>query len=125
MQKHILIVDDSPTMRASISFCLANAGYQLSEAAHGEEGLAMLQEMEAQKKLPALIISDINMPKMDGIAFIKEVKKTKWKFIPVIVLTTEGQETQKLQGKSAGAAAWLLKPFRPEQLLWGIKKFIR
>ncbi|MEW5949267.1 MAG: response regulator [Thermodesulfobacteriota bacterium] len=125
MEKHVLVVDDSPTLRASISFCLTNAGYRVSEAMHGKDGLVRLQEMESQNKPPALIISDVNMPEMDGITFIKEVKKTNWKFIPILVLTTESQEAQKLRGKSAGAAGWLLKPFRPEQLLWVVRKFVR
>lgn len=123
--KRILIVDDSPTMRASVSFCLTNAGYNVSEAVHGENGLVKLKELDLEAQLPALIISDINMPEMDGIKFIKEVKKTKWKFIPILVLTTESQEEQKLKGRSAGAAGWLLKPFRPEQLLWVVRKFVR
>jgi len=125
MEKHVLVVDDSPTLRASISFCLTNAGYRVSEAVNGKDGLVRLEEMESQKKPPALIISDVNMPEMDGITFIKEVKKTNWKFIPILVLTTESQEAQKLRGKSAGAAGWLLKPFRPEQLLWVVRKFVR
>ncbi len=125
MGKRILIVDDSPTMRASISFCLTNAGYTVSEAMHGGNGLAKLKEMEAGEGLPGLIISDINMPEMDGITFISEVKKTKWRFIPVLVLTTESQESEKVKGRLAGAAGWLLKPFRPEQLLWVVRKFVR
>ncbi len=125
MQKRILIVDDSPTLRASVSFCLSNAGYAVSEAIHGQNGLVKLNEMDNENSLPALIISDINMPEMDGITFITEVKKTKWKFIPVLVLTTESQEYQKQKGRDAGAAGWLLKPFRPEQLLWVVRKFVR
>ncbi|MFH1148193.1 MAG: response regulator [Pseudomonadota bacterium] len=125
MERHILIVDDSPTMRASVSFCLSNAGYAVTEAIHGESGLAKLEQLEAEDRLPALIISDINMPEMDGITFITTVKETRWKFIPVLVLTTESQESQKIRGRSAGAAGWLLKPFRPEQLLWVVRKFIR
>ncbi|OEU76967.1 MAG: two-component system response regulator [Desulfuromonadales bacterium C00003093] len=125
MEKNILIVDDSPTMRASLSFCLTNAGYTVFEAVDGKDGLAKLREVEAQEKLPALIIADINMPKMDGITFITEVKQTDWKFIPILVLTTESQDEQKMRGRSAGAAGWLLKPFRPEELLWVVKKFVR
>ena len=72
-----------------------------------------------------MIISDINMPVMDGIAFIKEVKKTPFKYIPILVLTTVSEEEKKLEGKKAGAAGWLVKPFRPDQLMYVIGKFVR
>jgi two-component system chemotaxis response regulator CheY len=73
----------------------------------------------------AMIISDINMPVMDGIAFIKEVKKTPFKYTPILVLTTESQEDKKMEGKKAGASGWLVKPFKPEQLINVTKKFVR
>jgi two-component system chemotaxis response regulator CheY len=72
-----------------------------------------------------MIISDINMPVMDGITFIKEVKKTPFRFLPILVLTTEAQEDMKLKGKQAGASGWLVKPFKPEQLVYVTKKFMR
>lgn len=125
MGKNILIVDDSPTLRTSLSFCLNNAGHTVTEAVDGKDGLKKLEEFNKKGTLVSLIISDINMPRMDGITFIKEVKKTSFKFVPILVLTTESQEDKKKEGKDAGATGWLLKPFRPEDLLWIVKKFTR
>lgn len=125
MDKHILIVDDSPTLRSSLTFCLENAGYPIIQAENGQDGLETLERLKAEKKSLALIITDINMPVMDGIRFIREVKATSWRFVPILVLSTETEKSLKDQAKEAGAAGWLLKPFRPEQLLWVVKKFIR
>ncbi|HPV20452.1 MAG TPA: response regulator, partial [bacterium] len=72
-----------------------------------------------------MIISDINMPVMDGITFIKEVKKGDFRFIPILILTTESENSKKMEGKAAGASGWLVKPFKPEQLVWVVKKFVR
>jgi len=124
MQSHILFVDDSPTMRASVTFCLRNAGYLVTEAENGLDGLAKLQQMEAASQLPALIITDVNMPEMDGLAFITQVKQSPFRFVPVLVLTTEGEHAMKERGRAAGASGWLLKPFQPEKLLWAIKKLV-
>jgi two-component system, chemotaxis family, chemotaxis protein CheY len=125
MDRHILIVDDSPTLRASLTFCLENAGYQVTQAENGQEGLEILKGLATEGKTLSFIITDINMPVMDGIRFIREVKVTSFRFVPILVLSTETEKTLKEQAKEAGAAGWLLKPFRPEQLLWVIKKFIR
>jgi two-component system chemotaxis response regulator CheY len=126
MSRDILIVDDSPTLRISLSFCLENAGYQIIQAENGQEGLDVLANLkEEEGKSIGLIITDINMPVMDGIQFIQEVKKTSFRFIPILILSTETERGLKDQAKAAGAAGWLHKPFRPEQLLWVVKKFIR
>ena len=125
MGKNILIVDDSPTLRASLSFCLTNAGHTITEAVDGKDGLEKLEAIKKRGEIVSLIIADINMPRMDGITFIKEIKKTSFKFVPILVLTTESQESQKQAGKTAGAAGWMVKPFRPEDLLWIIQKFTR
>lgn len=125
MDRHILVVDDSPTLRTSLTFCLENAGYQITEAENGQEALEMLKRLKEEGKSISLIITDINMPIMDGIRFIQEVKATSFRFVPILVLSTETGRSLKDQAKAAGAAGWLLKPFRPEQLLWVIKKFIR
>jgi two-component system chemotaxis response regulator CheY len=125
MGKNVLVVDDSPTLLASVSFCLNNAGYQIYQAVNGKEGLEVLERLQGEEKKVALIITDINMPVMDGIQFIRKVKEGPYRFIPILVLTTESQEQLKQEGRDAGAAGWLLKPFRPEQLLWVVKKFIR
>ena len=125
MDRHILVVDDSPTLRTSLTFCLENAGYQITEAENGQEALEILKRLKDEEKSISLIITDINMPVMDGIRFIQEVKATSFRFVPILVLSTETGRSLKDQAKAAGAAGWLLKPFRPEQLLWVIKKFIR
>jgi len=123
--KYILIVDDSATLRASVNYTLKEAGFDTLNAINGKDGLDKLQQAMADGKQIAMIISDINMPVMDGITFIKEVKKTPFKFTPILVLTTESQEEKKLEGKKAGASGWLVKPFKPEQLIYVTKKFVR
>ena len=123
-EKHILFVDDSPTMRSSVSFCLRNAGYRVTEAINGEDALQKLQSIEDRGESVSLIITDINMPEMDGITFISKVKETEFKFVPILVLTTESEESVIEKGRAAGASGWLLKPFQAEQLLWAVKKVV-
>ncbi|ACL71007.1 response regulator [Halothermothrix orenii] len=124
MAKKIMVIDDSKTVRASVRYALARHGYEVIMAEDGQEGLDILKEQSREK--PGMIITDVNMPRMDGITFIKEVKKEKqFKFIPILVLTTESQEEMKLKGKEAGAAGWLVKPFKPEQLISVARKFIK
>lgn len=123
MAKKIVLVDDSPTLRASARFYLSDAGFEINEAEDGLKGLELLRKMEEQQHFPSLIITDINMPHMNGIHFITEVKKTKLRYIPILVLTTEGHEKTKQEGRKAGAAGWLMKPFKPEQLIRIVKKF--
>jgi two-component system, chemotaxis family, chemotaxis protein CheY len=125
MGRDILIVDDSPTLRTSLGFCLENAGYQIIQSENGRDGLDILARLKEEGKTISLIITDINMPIMDGIRFIQEVKRTSFRFVPILVLSTETERSLKDQAKAAGAAGWLAKPFRPEQLLWVVKKFIR
>ena len=124
MEKHILLVDDSPTMRSSVSFCLRNAGYRVTEASDGKDALQKLQFIKDKDQSLALIITDINMPEMDGITFISKVKETELKFLPILVLTTEAGESMIEKGRTAGVSGWLLKPFQPEQLLWAVKKVV-
>ena len=119
-----MTVDDSPTIRSSISFCLKNAGYDVIDAVDGQDATEKLKQIRAEGRSLSLIITDINMPQMDGITFIKNVKKSDFRFIPILVLTTEGDIEMIEKGKDAGAAGWLVKPFQPEQLLWAIKKLI-
>ena len=125
MSKLILVVDDSATLRMSVEMTLQGAGYQVMQAINGQEGLLALQGLETKGKSPAMIISDVNMPVMDGITFIKEVKKTPFRYVPVLVLTTEREDSKKLEGKKAGAAGWLVKPFKPETLVTVVRKFTR
>jgi two-component system chemotaxis response regulator CheY len=124
MEKLILFVDDSPTMRSSVTFCLRNAGYRVTEAEDGVDALDKLRSIKDKDQPLALIITDINMPRMDGITFISRVKQTEFKFIPILVLSTESEESVIEQGRAAGASGWLLKPFQPEQLLWAVKKVV-
>jgi two-component system chemotaxis response regulator CheY len=125
MAKKILIVDDSSTLRASVEFTLSEHGYEVLQAGDGVEGLEVLKGFEGKESEIGMIITDINMPNMDGIIFVKEVKKTACKFIPILVLTTESQESKKIEGKEAGASGWLVKPFKPEQLVAVVSKFIK
>ena len=126
MSKLVFIVDDSVTVRASVEYTLKKAGYTVMSAVDGQDGIDKLESLEKQGKRPAMIISDINMPLLDGIGFIKAIKqKPSFKFIPVLVLTTESQEKKKMEGKQAGAAGWLVKPFQPDQLVGVVKKFVR
>jgi two-component system, chemotaxis family, chemotaxis protein CheY len=125
INKKILVVDDSATLRASVNYTLRGAGFETINAVNGADGIEKLTEAHRQGETIGMIISDINMPVMDGITFIKEVKKTPFRFLPILVLTTEAQEDMKLKGKQAGASGWLVKPFKPEQLVYVTKKFMR
>ncbi len=117
MERKILIVDDSRTVRASAEYVLTKAGYSVLLACTGVEALEILQSSDISGKI-GMIISDINMPEMDGITLIREVRKLSfYKFVPILVLTTESQEDKKMEGKQAGASGWLVKPFTQEQLV--------
>lgn len=120
MAKTILIVDDSASLRQVVAIALKGAGYDVIEAGDGKEALAKLTGPKVH-----LIISDVNMPNMDGITLVKEVKKMPaYKFTPIIMLTTESQESKKAEGQAAGARAWVVKPFKPEQMLAAVSKLI-
>lgn len=120
MPKTVLIVDDSATIRQVVGMTLKGAGYEVMEASDGKDALKKLDG----KKIN-LIISDVNMPNMDGISFVKEAKKlASYKFTPVIMLTTESQDSKKQEGQAAGAKAWVVKPFQPEQMLAAVAKLI-
>ena len=121
MPKTILIVDDSSSLRTVVKIALVRAGYDVLEAGDGKEGLTQLDKAGKVN----LIVSDVNMPNMDGITFVTEVKKhPRHRFTPVIMLTTEGQEAKKEQGRAAGAKAWITKPFNPPQLLDAVSKLV-
>jgi two-component system chemotaxis response regulator CheY len=126
MAATILVVDDSPVLRASVRFTLSKSGAVIEEAGDGQAALAALEALAAKNIRPALIITDVNMPRMDGITFISELRKRAGsKFTPVLVLTTESQADKKDQGKAAGASAWLVKPFNDTQLIEVVRKFVR
>lgn len=121
MAKIILIVDDSSSLRTVVRMSLARAGYDVLEA---RDGVEALEQLDKAGKVH-LIVSDVNMPNMDGIAFVTKVKQhPRHKFTPVIMLTTEGQDAKKEQGRAAGAKAWIVKPFNPPQLLDAVAKLI-
>lgn len=120
MSKTILIVDDSVSLRQVVAIALSGAGYEVIEAGDGLEGLALLDGRKIH-----LIISDVNMPNMDGITMVTEVKKNpNYKFTPIIMLTTESQDEMKDKGRAAGVKAWVVKPFKPEQMLDAVSKLI-
>lgn len=121
MSKVILVVDDSASVRQVVGIALRGAGYTVIDASDGKDAL---MKLDGQTKIN-LVISDVNMPNMDGISFVKEMKqKANYKFTPVIMLTTEGADDKKQEGKAAGAKAWIVKPFRPEQLLQTVSMLI-
>ncbi|MEE5056671.1 response regulator [Pseudomonas alliivorans] len=120
MAKSVLVVDDSSSVRQVVGIALKSAGYDVIEASDGKDVLGKLTGQKVH-----LIISDVNMPNMDGITFVKEVKKlASYKFTPIIMLTTESQESKKAEGQAAGAKAWVVKPFQPAQMLAAVSKLI-
>jgi two-component system chemotaxis response regulator CheY len=118
MTKRVLTVDDSKTMLQMLQFALKQGGYEIIQGENGQEGLDLLETNTVD-----VIITDINMPVMDGITFIKELrKKPKNKATPVLILTTESSQSKKEEGRSAGATGWIVKPFDPGKLLDVIRK---
>ncbi|GMR17780.1 MAG: response regulator [Gammaproteobacteria bacterium] len=109
----IMAVDDTASMRQMISFTLNSAGHNVMEASDGDEALKIAQENKFD-----LIITDINMPNMDGITLVEKLRElANYKFTPILMLTTESQQSKRAQGKKAGATGWIVKPFNPDQLL--------
>ncbi len=120
MAKKILLVDDSVSIRQVAGIALRRAGYETVEASNGKEALGLLDGNKLN-----LIISDVNMPVMNGIEFLKAVKQHPTsKFTPVVMLTTEAGDDLKQQGRAAGAKAWIVKPFQPQTLLDAVSKLI-
>ena len=120
MAATILAVDDSASMRQMVSFTLKHAGYEVIQAADGVEALEY-----ARSNSVNLVLTDVNMPRMDGITLVRELRLlTNYKFTPMLVLTTEAAPEKKMQGKQAGATGWLVKPFNPEKLLTTIAKVL-
>lgn len=119
MKKTILAVDDSATIRQMVSFSLKAAGYDVVEANDGQDALG---------KVPAsldLVVTDLNMPTLDGIGLIKGLRAhPKARYVPIVVLTTESEAAKKQEARAAGATAWIVKPFRPEQLLAVVQKLL-
>ncbi len=120
MNKTIMIVDDSSSVRTVVKTALCSAGYDVIEACDGVDALSKLNGKKVH-----LIVSDVNMPNMDGITFVKEIKKNpSYRFTPICMLTTEAEQSKIQEGKDAGAKAWLVKPFQPPKLLDVISKIV-
>ena len=120
MGRTILVVDDSTSIRQVVGFTLRSAGFDVVEGIHGLDGLDLLD----QKKVD-LIITDLNMPVMDGITFIRKLRgRSSCRFTPVLMLTTESQAEKKQEGKAAGATGWIVKPFQPDRLLEVIARLL-
>ena len=120
MGKVIMTVDDSASVRQMVSFTLQAAGYEVITAADGRDALGKFNGREIN-----MVITDLNMPNLDGIGLIRQLRaEAKYKFIPIIMLTTESQVENKQEGKAAGATGWIVKPFQPEQLLAVVKKVL-
>ena len=120
MGKKIMTVDDSASVRQMISFTLKECGYDVVEAVDGKDALQKLNGLKVD-----MMITDLNMPNLDGIGLIKNVRGiAALKFIPIIMLTTESQDSKKQEGKAAGATGWIVKPFKPDQLLAVVKKVL-
>lgn len=113
MSLRILAVDDSASMRQMVTFTLQSAGFEVTEAEDGQVALNL-----AQKEKFKLVLADVNMPNMDGLTLVKNLRTLPdYKFTPLLMLTTESTPEKKAEGKAAGATGWLVKPFQPEQLL--------
>lgn len=120
MPKVVLTVDDSVSIRQMVAFTLKDAGYDVVEAADGQDGLT-----KAKAHTIHLVLTDQNMPLMDGLTFIKNLRElSQYKRVPILMLTTESGEDMKAKGKAVGATGWLVKPFEPEKLLEVVKKVI-
>lgn len=121
MPSRILTVDDSATMRQLVKLALKPAGFEIVEA---EDGSIALQKATAETF--DLVLTDINMPVMTGLELLRNLRKLpQYKFTPIVLLTTESQLEKKAEGKAAGATAWIVKPFEPEQLLAVVTKVLR
>lgn len=121
MAKSIMIIDDSPTLRHVVSTALRDMGYETVEAVDGADAIDKLGGQSL-----SLIICDVNMPNMDGLTFLREVKQMKeYRFVPILMLTTEAQPGKRQEAREAGARAWIVKPFRIDQLTSAVQKLIR
>lgn len=116
-----LVVDDSTSMRELVSFTLEQAGHEVIEGVNGQEALAKLNGSKVD-----LVVTDLNMPVMDGISFIKALRgRPESRFTPILMLTTESQEAKKREGQVAGATGWIMKPFNPDELLQTVTRVVR
>jgi two-component system chemotaxis response regulator CheY len=121
MAKTVLVVDDSVSMRQMVSFTMKEAGFDVIEGGNGQEAISRVEGKSVN-----LVITDLNMPVMDGMTLIRQLRtKNEFKFTPILMLTTESQQEKKMEGKAAGATGWIVKPFNPDQLLQVVQKVVR
>jgi two-component system, chemotaxis family, chemotaxis protein CheY len=119
--KRIMTIDDSPSLRQMVALTLENAGYEVVEASDGHDAVAKLGGREYH-----LFVTDLNMPGMDGIELTRRLRSIpEYRFVPIVLLTTESNQEKKVQGKAAGATGWIVKPFQPADLLATVKKVMR
>jgi two-component system chemotaxis response regulator CheY len=120
MPKTALIVDDSTSLRQMVAFTMKEAGFDVVEGENGQEALD-----KSDGKNFDLVITDLNMPVMDGITLIRKLReRPNFKFTPILMLTTESQDGKKQEGKAAGATGWIVKPFNPEQMLQVVARVV-
>ncbi len=121
MSKTALVVDDSTSIRQMVSFTLQSAGFTVTEGVNGQDAIT-----KSAGKNFNLVVTDLNMPIMDGLTLIRQLRtKPEFKFTPILMLTTESQDSKKQEGKAAGATGWIVKPFNPDQLLQVVAKVVR
>ncbi len=121
MEKSALVVDDSDVIRRLVGFTLRQAGFTVTEACDGREAIERLESGRFD-----IVITDLNMPRMDGVAFIMEARRhVVHRFVPILMLTTESQEEKRQQGRAAGATAWMVKPFDPDKLVAVVRKVVK
>lgn len=120
MAKTVLAIDDSASIRQMVAFTLKSSGYEVVEAVDGQDGLD-----KAKARTVNLVLTDQNMPRMDGLTLIKSLRAMpQYKSVPILMLTTESSDAMKSQGRAAGATGWLVKPFDPQKLIEVVKKVI-
>jgi len=120
MNRTVLVVDDSSTMRRMVAFTLESSGFQVVEGANGVEGLEALDNNKVD-----LIVADVNMPEMDGITFVRQARaRSDCRALPILTPTTENMTSKVMAGREAGATGWLVKPFRPDKLLEVVRKVL-
>jgi two-component system chemotaxis response regulator CheY len=120
MAKSILLVDDAAVVRHIVSLTLRKSGYDVVEAVNGQDALEKLGSSKVE-----MVITDLNMPVMDGIELIRQMRKSiRYKFMPILMLTTVSQEEKKLEGKQAGASGWIFKPFHASELIAAVRKYV-
>lgn len=120
MARTIMTADDSASIRQMVAFTLSQAGYTVVEACDGKDALAKLGVTQVD-----MLLTDLNMPEMDGVTLIRQVRALpQYRFLPIVMLTTESQDAKKQEGKAAGATGWIVKPFNPEQLLAVVQKLL-